>query len=99
MGRTGTPRPCAVLTARRTPTTRTSNRGTASPDTSLSSFAVWKASSTAARPRSKTPSRTRTLTRMARMISNVAFLPLASRRARAYDLDRATLRLKRRRTC
>ncbi len=30
-GRTGTPRPCEVLTVRRTPTIRTSNRGTASP--------------------------------------------------------------------
>jgi hypothetical protein len=38
--RTGTPSPWAVFTVRRTPTTLSSNRGTDSPDSSISSFAV-----------------------------------------------------------
>ena len=37
---TGTEKPCEVLTALRTPTIRTSKRGTASPDISISSLAV-----------------------------------------------------------
>src|SRR4029453_17722325 len=81
---TGTLSPCAVLTALRTPTILTSNRGTVSPESALSSLAVWKESGMAAKPRSKTPSTARTLMRMAITISNEAFLPLAREGLRAY---------------
>src|SRR5689334_1299172 len=58
------------------PTILTSNRGTESSDIWINSFAVRKASRTADKPKSNTPSRTSTSIRMASMISNMAFLPL-----------------------
>src|ERR1700676_5007141 len=67
-------------------TVLTSKRGTSSPAMPISSLAVWKTSSTADRPKSKTPSRTRTSTRMATTISNMAFLPLAMERFELYAL-------------
>ena len=42
-----------------------------------SSFAVWNASRTVARPVSKTASNAITETRMARMVSKMAFLSMA----------------------
>src|SRR5260370_20657520 len=67
-------------------TVLTSKRGTSSAAMTISSLAVWKTSSTADRPKSKTPSRTRTSTRMATTISNMAFLPLAIERFALYAL-------------
>src|SRR3982751_4891818 len=84
-GRTGTVNPCEVLTCFRTPTTVTSNREDDSPDISASSFAVWKASRTVARPVSNTLSNASTETLMARTISTVALLSIASGRAGSYS--------------
>src|SRR5258708_5419565 len=67
-------------------TVLTSKRGTSSAAMTISSLAVWKTSSTADRPKSKTPSKARTSTRMATTIANMAFLPLAHERFEPYAL-------------
>src|SRR5258708_31750506 len=67
-------------------TVLTSKRGTSSAAMTISSLAVWKTSSTADRPKSKTPSKARTSTCMATTIANMAFLPLALERFEPYAL-------------
>ena|SRR5208283_3066289 len=55
----------------------TSKRGEERLVMGASSFAVWKASRTVAKPVSKTPSRARTkIFMVARIVSNLAFLPI-----------------------
>ncbi len=82
-GSIGTFSPCAVWTVRRIPTILTSNCGTASPVILVNSFAVWKASKMADKPRSKASSSASTKTRMTYLIPNMAFLPMVNLPARA----------------
>src|SRR5262249_45897888 len=80
----GTFRPCEVFTVLRTPTMRTSKRKEVRPVISANSLAVVNASSTVARPVSKTSSRASTYTFMAGMISKSSILTIVPRKPSAY---------------
>src|SRR5579883_1983391 len=72
-GKAGTSKPCELRTRRSKATTRTSNISDASPSAAVSSLAIANASSTAARPVSKTPLRTSTSIFMETSMIKLAF--------------------------